>query len=108
METTTTQRGRHTKTPAKYQQNGSLGAAVGGGGLLSSNPKLLPGITGTTRETTGGAAATNTQIDGGAGRPRQVATTAPAPSAKGKGEATVDPQLAVSYTHLTLPTIYSV
>ena len=96
VETTTTQRGRHTKTPAKYQQNGSLGAAVGGGGLLSSNPKLLPGITGTTRETTGGAAATNTQIDGGAGRPRQVATTAPAPSAKGKGEATVDPQLVAA------------
>ena len=93
VETTTTERGRHTKTPAKYQQNGSLGAAVGGGGLLSSNPKRLPGITGTTRETTGGAAATNTQIEGGAGRLRQVATTAPAPSGKGKGKATVDPQL---------------
>ena len=55
VETTTTQRGRHTKTPAKYQQTGSLGAAAGGGGLLSSNQKLLPGITRTTPETTGGA-----------------------------------------------------
>ncbi|CAB1108380.1 unnamed protein product [Ectocarpus sp. CCAP 1310/34] len=34
VETTTTLRGRHTKVPAKYQHNGSLGAAVGGGGLL--------------------------------------------------------------------------
>ena len=92
METTTTQRGRHTKTPAKDQQTGSLGAAVGAGGLLSSNTKLLPGITGIT----GGAAATNTQIEGGAGRPRKVKTTAPAPSGKGKGEARVDPQLVAA------------
>ncbi|CAB1112212.1 unnamed protein product [Ectocarpus sp. CCAP 1310/34] len=63
MEATTTQRGRQTKTPAKFSQNGSLGAAVGGGGLLPSSQKLLPGIT-------GGAAATNIQSEGGAGRPR--------------------------------------
>ena len=96
METTTTHRGRHTKPPTKYQQHGSLGAAVGGGGLLSTNSKLLPGITGTTRETTGGAAATNTQIEGGAGRPCQVATTAFDPSGKGQGKATVDPQLVAA------------
>ncbi|CAB1104270.1 unnamed protein product [Ectocarpus sp. CCAP 1310/34] len=78
MEATTTQRGRQTKTPAKFSQNGSLGAAVGGGGLLPSSQKLLPGIT-------GGAAATNTQSEGGAGRPRKVAATAvPASSENGK------------------------
>ena len=59
---------------------------------MSSNPKLLPGITGIT----GGAAATNTQIEGGAGRPRKVKTTAPAPSGKGKSKATVDPQVVAA------------
>ena len=96
VETTTTQRGRHTKTPTKYQHTGSLGAAAGGGGLLSRNQKLLPGITETTPETTGDAAASNTQIEGGAGRPREVVTTAPAPSGKGEGEARVDPQLVAA------------
>ncbi|CAB1108271.1 unnamed protein product [Ectocarpus sp. CCAP 1310/34] len=78
MDITTTQRGRQTKTPAKFQQTGSLGAAVGGGGLLSSKIVLLPGISGNTHVTTGGAAATNT-LEGGAGRRRGVATTAPTP-----------------------------
>ncbi|CAB1098681.1 unnamed protein product [Ectocarpus sp. CCAP 1310/34] len=87
MDITTTQRGRQTKTPAKFQQTGSLGAAVGGGGLLSSKIVLLPGISGNTHVTTGGAAATNTQSEGGAGRRRGVATTAPTPPGKGKNKA---------------------
>ncbi|CAB1099738.1 unnamed protein product [Ectocarpus sp. CCAP 1310/34] len=87
MDITTTQRGRQTKTPAKFQQTGSLGAAVGGGGLLSSKIVLLPGISGNTHVTTGGAAATNTQSEGGAGLRRGVATTAPTPPGKGKNKA---------------------
>ncbi|CAB1107145.1 unnamed protein product [Ectocarpus sp. CCAP 1310/34] len=87
MDITTTQRGRQTKTPAKFQQTGSLGAAVGGGGLLSSKIVLLPGISGNTHVTTGGAAATNTPSEGGAGHRRGVATTAPTPPGKGKNKA---------------------
>ncbi|CAB1118890.1 unnamed protein product [Ectocarpus sp. CCAP 1310/34] len=78
VETTTTLRGRHTKVPAKCQHNGSLGAAVGGGGLLSSTPNPLPGFKGTARSNTGGASDTNTQNKGAAGGPGHVAPTASA------------------------------
>ncbi|CAB1103508.1 unnamed protein product [Ectocarpus sp. CCAP 1310/34] len=58
VETTTTVRGRHTKVPAN-QHNRSLGAAVGGGGVLSSTPNPLPGFKGTARSNTGGASNRN-------------------------------------------------
>lgn len=96
METTTTQSGRQTKAPAKFQQNGSLGAAVSGGGL-STTPKLLPGITGSTPPTTEGAAATNTQSEDGGIHLRPVETTA---AGKGKTRANIlqailnDPQFS--------------
>ncbi|CAB1109878.1 unnamed protein product [Ectocarpus sp. CCAP 1310/34] len=87
VETTTTLRGRHTKVPAKYQHNGSLGAAVGGGGLLSSTPNPLPGFKGTARSNTGGASDTNTQSEGVAGGPGHVAPTASAQQRTGTRSA---------------------
>ncbi|CAB1104220.1 unnamed protein product [Ectocarpus sp. CCAP 1310/34] len=87
VETTTTLRGRHTKVPAKYQHNGSLGAAVGGGGLLSSTPNPLPGFKGTARSNTGGASNTNTQSEGVAGGAGHVAPTASAQQRTGTRSA---------------------
>lgn len=97
VQTITTASGRQTKTPAKFSQAGSLGAAVGGGGLSSSSNNLLPGITGDSRDNSGGTAANNTQSEGGAGRPHQEAATqqdaAPPTVGKGKGKARSDPKL---------------
>ncbi|CAB1105741.1 unnamed protein product [Ectocarpus sp. CCAP 1310/34] len=87
VETTTTLRGRHTKVPAKYQHNRSLGAAVGGGGLLSSTPNPLPGFKGTARSNTGGASDTNTQSEGVAGGPGHVAPTASAQQRTGNSDS---------------------
>eukprot|EP00752_Nemacystus_decipiens_P018517 g16602.t1 len=89
-EPATTQRGRQTKTPAKYKNLGSLGAAVGGGGLLSGTPNPLPGFTGSAQSgnsSTGGASAINRQSESGVGGSRRVAPTASAFSNKGKGKA---------------------
>eukprot|EP00903_Cladosiphon_okamuranus_P016273 g15006.t1 len=83
-EPTKTHSGRQTKLPAKYNNNGSLGAAVGGGGLASTD-NLLPGFS-ASRSTPGVAVATN-QSEGGAVSSGRVAPTVRASSGKGKGKA---------------------
>ncbi|CAB1104479.1 unnamed protein product [Ectocarpus sp. CCAP 1310/34] len=84
-EPTKTHSGRQTKPPAKYNNNGSLGAAVGGGGLAPT-ASLLPGFT-ASRSTRGVAVATNNQSEGGAVSSGRVAPTVRASSGKGKGKA---------------------
>eukprot|EP00903_Cladosiphon_okamuranus_P005773 g5721.t1 len=76
--------------PAKFKNRGSLGSAVGGGGLAHSPSKRpvvpqLPGITGNAP-----SAAATTQSKGEAARLRSTARTAPDPSGKGKGKQRAD------------------